>query len=95
VRGKVHVPTSLLPGKNPGDWVCPRAGLNVLEKRNPFCPYWDSNSRTSSLQLMCTDDNPCAQHNTASVYVRCSVKIRWVCRHSQIICMRNDRLTVT
>jgi hypothetical protein len=49
VRGKLHTLISLPQGEKPnthsvGDWVGPRAGLYILEKRE----IWDYNPRFSS-----------------------------------------------
>jgi hypothetical protein len=47
--------TTLHPGKNPsthriGNWVGPRAGLDIWDKRYISCTYWDLNPNPSSLQ---------------------------------------------
>jgi len=50
---KLHAPAAILPGKNTGtqstgDWVVPKAGLNVLEKRKILCPCRASYPGSSS-----------------------------------------------
>jgi hypothetical protein len=44
---ELHAPAALFLEKNTGCWqigsfLGPKTGLNVLQKKEVFCPYWDS-----------------------------------------------------
>ena len=53
VKGQLHAPASLIPGKYPsthlvGGWMGPIAGLDFLEKRKITFSYRKSNPGSSS-----------------------------------------------
>jgi hypothetical protein len=61
MSGQLHSPAALPPGTHGiGCWVDPRGGLQDMEKLNNSCPYQDSNSDPSIVQLVASHYTDCA-----------------------------------
>jgi hypothetical protein len=56
VSGQLHAPATLPPWERApgthciGNWVSPRAGLNLMEKRKSLAPVGESKLETSTVQ---------------------------------------------
>jgi hypothetical protein len=50
VNGQTHIMAALWPKKEPR--VGPRAGLDVMEKKTIYCPWWESNCDPSAVKLV-------------------------------------------
>jgi hypothetical protein len=63
VRGQLHSPATSAPGTHRmRGLVGPRAGIDIMEKKNISCPYWESNPDSAAIQ-------PVAYTDTIQTYV--------------------------